>query len=165
MDKLTLIAAMDFSRTRLLGSLEAIEKSGQDVNKVLAWRPGPGRAHLGWQFAHCAATHDRYVNVRIKAGLPADAAYCDAFGGGSTPSDANVPTVAQLREKLTTNLEAFKSYVNSLDAAGLERKITLPNGNVISIAESVLMMAWHEAHHQGQIHLTWNLYKEANGVK
>ena len=30
--------------------------------------------------------------------------------------------------------------------------------------ESLIMLAWHEAHHQGQIHLTWNLYKAAHGV-
>jgi hypothetical protein len=165
MDKQTLIAALDFSRMRLLGTLDAIEKSGQDVNKVLAWRPGPGRAHIGWQFAHCAATHDRYLNIRLKGGNAVDAAYCDAFGGGSTPSDTNVPTAPAIREKLAANLEAFKSYINSLDAEGLARKVTLPNGMIISVAEGALMMVWHESHHQGQIHLTWNLYKAANGVK
>ncbi len=44
MDRDTLIAMMDTVRQRLLGSLETIEKSGQNAAKVLAWRPGPGRA-------------------------------------------------------------------------------------------------------------------------
>jgi hypothetical protein len=30
--------------------------------------------------------------------------------------------------------------------------------------ESFLLLAWHEAHHQGQIHLTINLYKAAHGI-
>src|SRR5437016_3176471 len=66
MDTDTLIIALDFARTRLLTTLDTIEKSGQDAAKVLAWRPGPGRAHIGWQAMHCAATHDRYLNVGVK---------------------------------------------------------------------------------------------------
>jgi hypothetical protein len=27
------------------------------------------------------------------------------------------------------------------------------------------VLAWHEGHHQGQAHLTLNLYKAANGIK
>lgn len=69
MDRDTVIAAAEFTRGRLLGILDTIEKSGQDVNKILAWRPGAGRAHIGWQAMHCAATHDRYVNVRLKGGI------------------------------------------------------------------------------------------------
>ena len=42
MDRATLVASLDFSRTRLLGILDTIEKSGEDPQKVLAWRPGPG---------------------------------------------------------------------------------------------------------------------------
>lgn len=164
MDKNTLIAALEFDRNRLLGTLDAIEKSGQDVQKVLAWRPGPGRAHIGWQAMHCAATHDRYLNARIKGGQPVDPALCDAFGGGSTPSDSNVPTLGQIRAKLETNFAMFKQYVQSLDEAEMARKITLPNGMVMSIADGILTMIWHEAHHQGQIHLTWNLYKGAHGI-
>jgi hypothetical protein len=165
MDKQTLIAALDFSRNRLNGTIDAIEKSGQDVQKVLAWRPAPGRAHIGWQLAHCAATHDRYLNVRIKGGQPLDPAFVDAFGGGSTPSDTNIPTIPQIREQLAKYFDNFKAFVAGLSPADLEKKITLPNGNVLSIGEGVLMMVWHEAHHQGQVHLTWNLYKAAHSIK
>ena len=31
--------------------------------------------------------------------------------------------------------------------------------------EWVKVLAWHEAHHQGQAHLTFNLYKAAHGIK
>ena len=41
MDKDTLLAEMDFSRARLLAILDTLEKSGQDLAKVLAGRPGP----------------------------------------------------------------------------------------------------------------------------
>jgi hypothetical protein len=28
-----------------------------------------------------------------------------------------------------------------------------------------MLMAWHESHHQGQIHLTWNLYTASHLAK
>jgi hypothetical protein len=157
----TLLAAMDFSRARLLGILETIEKSGQPIEKVLAWRPGPGRAHIGWQAMHCAATHDRYVNVRLKGGTVSDPALSEAFAGGSTPSDTNVPTLADIRSKLETTFAGFKAFLKTAD---LSTVTEFPGGVKRTVAESVILLTWHEGHHQGQIHLTWNLYKAAHGV-
>src|ERR1700679_179319 len=98
MDVNTLLAGLDFSRTRLLGTLDTIEKSGQDPKKVLSWRPGPGRAHIAWQAMHCAATHDRYLNVGIQQGSPKDADLVANFAGGTTPSDSKVPSLAIIRQ-------------------------------------------------------------------
>ena len=160
MDLNTLLAGLDFSRTRLLGTLDAIEKSGQDMTKVLSWRPGPRRAHIAWQAMHCAATHDRYLNVALKGGKPTDEALVSAYAGGSTPSDENIPALATIRSTLETHYRAFREYAAQLTASDLQRM--LPSNR--TVAESLLLMAWHEAHHQGQIHLTWNLYKGANGL-
>ncbi|MFT3788568.1 MAG: hypothetical protein QM770_20750 [Tepidisphaeraceae bacterium] len=41
----------------------------------------------------------------------------------------------------------------------------MANGVTRGVGESFVLLAWHEAHHQGQIHITWNLYKAAHGVK
>lgn len=163
MDKDTLITGLEFSRQRLLAILETIEKSGQDVNKVLAWRPGPGRAHIAWQAMHCAATHDRYLNVGILKGSPKDEAIVTAFGGGSTPSDTNVPPLGVIRDKLATNFEAIKAYVAQQSPEGLKKIVGQP-GRERSVGESIVLLTWHEAHHQGQIHLTWNLYKASHGI-
>lgn len=163
----TLLQSLEFSRGRLLAVLDTIEKSGQDVHKVLAWRPGPGRAHIGWQAMHCAATHDRYVNVRLKGGQPADAQLCEHFAGGSTPSDERVPSLADIRSKLATHFEAFKAYLKTADLMQVT-EFPGPAGTPPvrrSVGESVILLAWHEAHHQGQIHLTWNCYKAAHGIK
>lgn len=160
-DLKTILSTLDFSRDRLLGTLDSIAKSGQDVQKVLAWRPGIGRAHIAWQAMHCAATHDKYVNVRMRGSEPSDPTLCDAFAGGSTPSDDNVPTLAAIREKLAINFEAFKAFLNTAD---LTKVTDFPNNIQRTIAESAILLAWHEAHHQGQIHLTWNMYKAAHGV-
>lgn len=160
-DLKTILSALDFTRDRLIGSLDGIANSGQDVQKVLAWRPGVGRAHIAWQAMHCAATHDKYVNVRIKGGEPIDAKLCEAFAGGSTPSDTSVPSLAAIREKLALNFDAFKLFLQSAD---LLKVTDFPNNVKRTTGESAILLAWHEAHHQGQIHLTWNLYKAAHGV-
>lgn len=164
MDKITLLQMTDFARARLLGILDAIEKSGQDVAKVLAWRPGPGRAHIGWQAMHCAATHDRYLNKLLLNKPVTDEALVNGFAGGSTPSDENVPSLAAIRDALARTLVPLKAYVQNVTPEELASMRTMPNGTQRSVGESLVLLSWHEAHHQGQIHLTWNLYKAAHGV-
>ena len=109
---------------------------------------------------HCAATHDRYVNVGLKGGKPQDEALVAAYGGGSTPSDDNIPDLATIRAALENSLRPFRDYIAQSNGADFERK--LPHGR--TVAESIILLTWHEVHHQGQIHLTWNLYKAAHGV-
>jgi uncharacterized damage-inducible protein DinB len=165
MDAQTLISVLDFSRARLNASIETIEKSGQDVKKVLAWRPGPGRAHIGWQLMHCAATHDRYLHVAMLGGAaPKDEAIVAAFGGGSTPSDQNVPSLESIKAKLESNYAAFRAYVAGVNSQELTTKMVGAPGKQRTLGEAIILMAWHEAHHQGQVHLTWNLYKAAHGI-
>jgi hypothetical protein len=164
MDNQTLLAAMEFSRMRLLGTLDTIEKSGQDTAKILAWRPGPGRAHIAWQAMHCAATHDRYLNAGILQGSPKDADLVANFAGGTTPSDINVPSFAVIRQKLTATYEPLKKFTSEQTADSLQRQVPGPGGKQRSLGEAITLLTWHESHHQGQIHLTWNLYKAAHGV-
>jgi hypothetical protein len=165
MDRDTLLAQLDFTRSRLLATLDSIEKSGQDLNKVMSYRPGPGRAHIGWQFMHCAATHDRYLNANIHKAPPKDEKLVSDFAGGSTPSDQNVPTAALIREKLTETFTPFREFIASMRDEDLAVKFVGRDGKERTLGEAIVLMAWHEAHHQGQIHLTWNIYKAANGVK
>lgn len=160
MDRDTLLAGIDFARGRLLGILDAIEKSGADPAKVLAWRPGPGRAHIGWQAMHCAATHDKYLNVQIRGAQPRDPALVASYGGGSTPADANVPDLATIRAALEPTLRDFREYVAGLGPDDFARMT--PNGR--TVGEAIVLLTWHEGHHQGQIHLTWNLFKAAHGM-
>ncbi len=160
MDKNTLIAGMEFCRNRTLGTLAAIEKSGKNVAEVLAWRPGPGRANIAWQAMHLAATHDKYLRVIIQGGQPADPALVQAYGGGSTPSDT-VPALEQIRAAMAKPFQAFIDYYKNLPDADLERVVGPPERR-FSLAQAAQMMAWHEAHHQGQMHLTWNMLQAKN---
>lgn len=164
MDKETLLAAMDFARARLLATLDTIEKSGQESAKVLAWRPGPGRAHMAWQFAHCAATHHKHLYVTLQGKPIPDEAFVAAYAGGSTPSDQNVPTASALRDRLASTYADFRKFIASLGEQDLVNRKVGPAGKERLLSEWIMLYTWHEAHHQGQIHLTWNLYKAAHGI-
>src|ERR1700733_1667674 len=148
MDRDTLLVVTDFSRSRLLGLLDGIEKNAPNADQVLAWRPGPNRAHIAWQAMHCAATHDKYLNVNIRGDQSRDPAVVTAFGGGSTPSDENVPNLATIRSNLLLRFNEVRQYISDLNPADAQRK--LANGRTVE--ESIVLLAWHEAHPQGQIH-------------
>jgi hypothetical protein len=85
------------------------------------------------------------------------------YAGGSTPSDQDIPSVTYIRQMLEATYADFKANVQKLSTTDLNRLIG-PPGKEAPISNRILLMAWHEAHHQGQIHLTWNLYKSAHGV-
>jgi DinB superfamily len=161
LDRNTILAITDFGRGRLLASLDAAEKlvPGK-VNEVLAWRPGPGRAHIGWQALHCAATHDRYLHKLVLKTEPAFPDLANNYGGGSTPVDV-VPDLAHIREMLEKTIVPFRKALLEQDYSVV---LTMPNGTTRTVGESFLLLAWHEAHHQGQIHLTLNMYKAAHGI-
>ena len=59
-----LIKNLDFARARTLGLLDSIEKE-PDPQAVLSWRPGPGRAHIGWQLMHIAVTEEIFATERL----------------------------------------------------------------------------------------------------
>ena len=155
-----LISAMQFNRPRTLGLLDKIEQE-PDPQSVLAWRPGPGRAHIGWQLMHIGITEELFATERLMPQKPPQwTELWPRFRGGSTPDD-DVPSAGQIREVLagarTRLLETLSTFnddqLNWIAPALAERK--LPLVDVLHI------LGWHEAHHQGQSHITFNLYKAA----
>ena len=158
-----LIEILDFNRSKTLAFIDGLAKVG-DVQKALAWRPGPGRAHLAWQLMHIAATDDRHVHVRMAApgGEPSNAALVGRFAGGSTPDD-DVPTIDAIKNYLEAQRKEVITFLKKLDDKALSTK---PNEKAMwTYGEWIKVLAWHEAHHQGQAHLTLNLYKAAHGIK
>jgi hypothetical protein len=159
MTRADLRSFLEFVRKKTLDTLDAVAKR-PDAGEVLAWRPGPGRSHVAWQLMHIAATDDRHLGIRMKGGDPANGDYVKRFAGGSTP-DENVPTVEEIRRYLTERRTAMLHHLAGLSDADLARK---PNDQAPwHYEEWFRVLTWHEAHHQGQAHLTINLYKAAKG--
>ncbi len=158
-----LIGTLDFNRAKTLAFIDGLAKVG-DVPKALAWRPGPGRAHIAWQLMHIAATDDRHVHVRMgpPGGQPQDAELVRRFAGGSTPDD-EIPNVDAIKSYLDAQRKNVIAFLKKLDEKTL---LTKPHDQAPwTYQEWVKVLAWHEAHHQGQAHLTLNLYKAALGIK
>ena len=152
------IKHLEFARARTIGLLDGIEKE-PDPQVILAWRPGAGRAHIGWQLMHIAITEEIFATERLapqkesqwKELLP-------RFRGGSKPDD-NVPSVGMIREVLTG---AREHLLGTLRAIGDDRLDEIPEflrERKLTFRDVYSVLVWHEAHHQGQAHLTWNLYK------
>ena len=150
---------LEFVRKKTLDTLDAIAKR-PDAAELLAWRPGPGRAHVAWQLMHVAATDDRHLGVRMKGGDPAAPENVRRFAGGSTP-DESVPSADEIRRYLTDRRAAMLDHLMSLSDGDLSKK---PNEQAPWTYETWFqVLTWHEAHHQGQAHLVINLYKAAKG--
>jgi len=152
-----LLEVLEFSRTKTLATLDSVAKLG-NAAKVLGWRPAPGRAHVAWQLMHIAATDDRHVHVRMTGGQPQEAENVRRFAGGSTPDD-HIPSLDEIRRYLTAQRKEVIAYLQKLDPAMLDKKPT--EQAPWTHREWVKVLAWHEAHHQGQAHITLNLCKAA----
>jgi len=148
---------MEFVRKKTLDTLEAIAKQ-PDALKVLGWRPGPGRAHIGWQLMHIAATDDRHIYVRIGGGQAKEPGYVERFAGGSTPDD-QLPAVEEMRRYLAERRAATLALLESASDEAFAKKPY--DASPYTLEEWFRVWTWHEAHHQGQAHLTWNMYKAA----
>src|SRR5438067_1122707 len=107
-----LVAWLEFSRKRTMDLFDTIAKR-PDAPAVLAWRPGPGRAPIGWQLMHLGATDDRHLNVRMKGGEPSNADYVRRFAGGSTPDD-NTPSLDEIRHYVLERRQAIVDHFRSL---------------------------------------------------
>ena len=155
-----LIEMLTFNRTRTLGLLDEVAKR-DDARVALGWRPGPGRAHLAWQLMHVAATDDRHVHARMKLrpGEPMEPDYVRRFAGGSVPDD-DIPSVDEIRRYLQAARELLLAQVRAIGDTALDTK---PHDQAPwTYRDWLKVLAWHEAHHQGQAHLTFNLYRAAH---
>src|SRR5262245_59773241 len=94
-----LIEAMQFNRPRTLGLLDKIEQE-REPQRILGWRPGPGRAHIAWQIMHLGITEELFATERLVVGAkPAFADLVPRFKGGSTPDD-EIPAAGLIRRVL-----------------------------------------------------------------
>jgi uncharacterized damage-inducible protein DinB len=157
----TFIEAYEFNRSRTLDLLATIEKMPYP-QAVLAWRPGPGRAHIGWQFMHVGITEEIFATERLAPQKQATfAELWPRFRGGSTPDD-DVPSIDTIRRILG---ESRSHLIETLAAYGDDRLGEIPAAlaaRKFTVGKVLHLIGWHEAHHQGQAHITFNLYKAAH---
>jgi len=150
-----LIEMLDFSRQKTLVLVDKLAEQA-NVQSALGWRPAPGRAHIAWQLMHIAATDDRHVHVRMTGGQPQNPELVRRFAGGSTPDD-NIPTLDEMRHYLATQRAEVLGHLKKVPDSALTTK---PNDQAPwTYQEWLKVLAWHEAHHQGQAHITFNLYR------
>jgi len=153
-------AIWEFNRDRTLATLDGIAKMG-DPQRVLGWRPGPGRAHIAWQLMHIGITEQLFATERLVGKTPEFPELVPRFKGGSKPDD-DIPALDTIRDVLATSRQHLLSTLSTFNDDDLgtvpeafrERGWTL--GTILQI------IAWHEGHHQGQAHITLNLYKAAH---
>ncbi len=158
MSKAEMRKQLEFARKKSLDLLDTIAKR-PDAAALLAWRPGPGRAHIAWQLMHVGATDDRHLNVRIGGKTAKEPENEKRFAGGSTPDDT-IPSVDEIRKYLLAHREALLAL---LDASSEEELAKKPyEQSTFTLEEWFRVWNWHEAHHHGQAHLTFNMYKAAH---
>jgi uncharacterized damage-inducible protein DinB len=152
------LESYQFNRGRTLGLLEAIEAL-PDPQRALAWRPGAGRAHIGWQLMHIAVTEDIFATERLaphKQGLFTE--LWPRFRGGSTPDD-HVPDAATIRRTLDASRQHLAATLSEYTEDRLgEIPESLKQRN-LTVCDVLSLIAWHEGHHHGQAHITLNLFK------
>jgi uncharacterized damage-inducible protein DinB len=158
----SLIAACQFNRPRTLGLLDKIEQD-KEPQTILGWRPGRGRAHIAWQLMHIGITEELFATERLSPGAkPAFADLVPRFKGGSTPDD-EIPAAALIRRVLN---ESRAHLLETLGRFGDKDLGTIPEGfkeRKLPLVDILHILAWHEPHHQGQSHITLNLYRAAHG--
>ncbi|MEX0678666.1 MAG: DinB family protein [Pirellulales bacterium] len=153
-----LTGSIEFNRVRTLATLDEIEKLAHP-EAALAFRLGPGRAHIGWQLLHIGITEELFATERLLPEKPPQwKDLWPRFRGGSKPDD-DVPGAAVIRQILAESrkrlLETLATYsddrLGEIPASLAERKLTFHD--VLHI------LSWHESHHQGQAHAMLNSYR------
>lgn len=153
----TYIQQWQFNRTRTLATLAEFEKLPEPA-KAIGWRPGAGRAHTAWQLMHIAITEELFATARLLGTEPGYGDLIERYRGGSTP-DENIPSIESIRATLEGSRNHLLATAESLTAHDLDR---IPEAFVQrgwTIRTGLQVLAWHESHHQGQVHITLNLLK------
>jgi uncharacterized damage-inducible protein DinB len=154
------LSQWDFNRVRTLAKLDEIAKL-PDPQSVLGWRPGPGRAHIAWQLLHIGVTEELFATERLLGTVAAFPDLIPRFKGGSTPDD-NIPTLDRIRDVLDASRTHLRQTVSTLTEEDLARIPEAFRERGWTIATALQVIGWHEAHHQGQAHLTLNLWKASH---
>jgi len=154
----TLIKSYEFNRVRTLGLLNRAEQEA-DPHELLGWRPAEGRAHVAWQLMHIGVTEETFATERLapdKAGAFTE--LWPRFRGGSTPDD-DIPSADEIRRVLNEGREHLLDSLSQFDEDNLGDIPDAFKERGLTLLDVLHILGWHEGHHQGQAHITLNLYK------
>lgn len=153
----TYFKLFDFLRQRTLLTLDEVARQ-PDPAAVLGWRPGPGRAHIAWQLMHVGVTEALFATERLLGTMPPYPELIPRFKGGSTPDD-DIPSVELIRQVLADGRSHLLTTLQTFGADDLPKIPKWFEQRGWTLERVLEVVAWHEAHHQGQAHLTLNLWK------
>ncbi|HEX4128691.1 MAG TPA: DinB family protein [Pirellulales bacterium] len=152
------VPAYRANRRRTLGLLEQLEQQ-PDPTAVFGWRPGAGRAHIAWQLMHIGVTEELFASERLAPQKPGEfTELWPRFRGGSTPDD-DIPSAVQIRRVLERSRQRL---LETLHDYGDDRLGEIPPSLAVrqlTMLDVLHILGWHEGHHQGQAHITFNLWK------
>lgn len=147
----------DFNRSRTLALLDSIAEE-PNPQEILGFRPGEDRAHIAWQLMHIGVTEELFATERLLGSTPDFAEDVPRFRGGSTP-DEDIPTLEHIRSVLEQSREHLRSTIANFKESDLSIIPETFKERGWTLAQILQVLAWHEPHHQGQAHLTFNLWK------
>lgn len=151
------LRSIEFNRSRTLQTLDEIAKR-PDAQQALGFRPGPGRAPIAWQFCHVAITEELFATERLFGRTPAYSDLVPRFKGGSVPDDDILP-IDRIREML---VETRTHLINALSGFTDQDLEVIPDAfreRGWTLERILQVLIWHEAHHQGQAHISLNILK------
>lgn len=152
--------AFEFNRGRTLSLLDRVEATA-DPQRCLAWRPGQGRAHVAWQLMHIGITEAIFAAERLATKEGRYRELWERFRGGSTP-DNEIPTTAEIRAVLAGSREDLLSSLSQKNDSQLDQFAwEARDGRQLTLRNVLQIINWHEAHHQGQAHITLNLFSSS----
>ena len=152
-----MLDVMELNRQRTLATLEDIAKL-PDPAGVLGWRPGVGRAHIAWQLTHIGITEELTSTERINGTPPAYADLVPRFKMGSVPDD-DIPSMDLIQKVLSDSRRHIQECFAKMNDDDLD---TIPGWykeRGWNLRKILQILIWHEAHHQGQAHITLKLWK------
>jgi uncharacterized damage-inducible protein DinB len=153
----TYLESLRFNRSKTLASLDSIQQFPEAL-AILGWRPGKGRASIAWQLMHIGITEELFSTARLFGTHPSFPELIDRFRGGSTPDD-NVPEIGDIRTVLDQSRQHWLQALDRFTDADLGWIPDPIKDRGWTLQTILNVLSWHEAHHQGQIHITLNLWK------
>lgn len=156
----TTLDLWEFNRKRTLSTLDEVAGL-PDPAAALGWRPGPGRAPIAWQLMHIAITEELFATERLTSDPVGYPVLVPRFRGGSVP-DYDTPSIDEIRDVLAGSREHLLATIHRFQDDDLSMIPGALRERGWSLGTVLQVLTWHEPHHQGQAHITLNLFKAAH---